>query len=159
MNLDDDPVIWLWNWNWESRATYVKRLGPFIVIRHSTSAQLHATSSRQPATPPPSPVWCATGGLHQSWRSCNQNGKIMKNGSCQSGVPRRAGCRWALARDRSSTLSEAFDLRTRDAILNCGLKWVFFCSASFSLMNSVLLAEEFNLGSQENDFTLSSPQQ
>lgn len=123
--------------NGETRATSVKRFTCFIVIQQCTSAQLLATSSCQPVTPPPSPVRCATGRLHQSWRSCNQNGRIMKNGGCQSGVPHCAGCCWALAHNTNSTLSIAFKLRTQNVILNYGLKCMFFCSASFSLMNSV----------------------
>lgn len=123
--------------NGETRATSVKGFTRFIVIQQSTSAQLLATSSRQPVTPPPGPVRCATGRLHQSWRSCNQNGRIMKNGGCQSGVPHCAGCCWARAHDRNSTLSKALQLRTLNAALHCGLKCMFFCSASFSLMNSV----------------------
>lgn len=137
----------------ETRATSVKRFTRFIVIQQSTWAQLLATSSCQPVTTAPSPVWCATGRLHQSWRSCNQNGRIMKNGGCQSGVPHCAGCCWALVHDTNSTLSKAFELRPQNAILNYGLKCTFFCSASFSLIDCVLLTEEFNLGRQVNDFT------
>lgn len=143
----------------ETRATSVKRFTRFIVIQRSTWAQLLATSSCQPVTPAPSPGWCATGRLHQSWRSCNQNGRIMKNGGCQSGVPHCAGCCWAPAHDTNSTLSKAFELRPRNAVLNYGFKCMFFGSASFSLIDSVLLTEEFNLGRQVNDFTSRSPQQ
>lgn len=121
----------------ETRATSVKRFTRFIVIQQSTPAQLLSTSSCQPVTPAPSPVWRATSRLHQSWRSCNQNGRIMKNGGCQSGVPHYAGCCWVLANDTHSTLSKAFELRTPNVILNYELKCMFFCSASFSLMNSV----------------------